>query len=89
MARAFDWQSKGHEFDSHILHRRVLDKTLFSYIVFLTSYRNRAISDGFRDGYNSNFLIDPKLKKDNNSGIAFLYKAYPLERLKGVNMERN
>ena len=30
VARAFDWQSKGHEFDSHILHkRRVLQDPSF------------------------------------------------------------
>ena len=38
VARAFDWQSKGHEFDSHILHkRRVLKTLLFVYYASLQS----------------------------------------------------
>ena len=29
VARAFDWQSKGHRFDSDILHKRGSDEPLF------------------------------------------------------------
>ena len=31
VARAFDWQSKGHRFDSDILHKRGSDEPLFLF----------------------------------------------------------
>ena len=31
VARAFDWQSKGHRFDSDILHQRGSDEPLFLF----------------------------------------------------------
>lgn len=34
VARAFDWQSKGHEFDSHILHKEEPFLRLFFCIYF-------------------------------------------------------
>ena len=31
VARAFDWQSKGHEFDSHILHKKRSKRVAFLF----------------------------------------------------------